>query len=226
MNKIFRTKGLSLLIGAVLITSLAIAQDENTKLHGSAPIPVEVFFGNNRFVSQISISKKFAENSRFGFLATSYIAADYGNDKSENESMNVALINFEILKGFGLVSGAALNSHWGFRPYSGFQYLYANRQFTAMVIPGFYLTESHNFETIGFVEYRPHIKSDWSLYSRLEGLYNADMDTKKHDRSHIYARLGLNYKTFGFGFAANYDWYGPFKANKDNVGVFLRTAFR
>lgn len=226
MNRILNTKGLSLLMGAILITSLAIAQDENTKLHASPPTPVEVLLGNNRFVSQISISKKFAENSRFGFLATSYIAADYGNDKSENESVNVAFITYDMVKGFGLVSGAVLNSAWGFRPYSGFRYLYANQQFLAMVIPGFYLTESHNFETIGLVEYRPHIKNNWSLYSRLEGLYNVDMDTKKHDRSFIYGRLGLSYKTLGFGFAVNYDWYGPFKANKDNVGVFLRTAFR
>jgi len=224
MNKILTIKAISLLIGAIFLTSLAIAQEENLKT--LPPTPVEVFFGNNRFVSQISLNKKFAENSRFGFLATSYIAADYGNDKSENESMNEALINFEILKGFGLVSGAALNSQWGFRPYSGLQYLYANQQLFVMMIPGFYLTESHNFETVGIIEYRPHLKNDWSLYSRLEGLYNADMVTKKHDRSFIYGRLGLNYKTIGFGFAVNYDWYGPFKAEKDNVGVFIRKAFR
>jgi hypothetical protein len=220
MNKIA-----TLLIVTAFITSLAIAQDENTKLHSSPPMPVEVLFGNNRFVSQFSINKKFAENSRFGFLATSYIAADYGNDPTENESMNVALIKYDILKGFGLVGGAALNSHWGFRPYSGFQYIYANQQFMAMMMPGFYLTESHNFESVGFVEYRPHLKNAWSLFSHLEGLYNVDMNTKKHDRSFIYGRLGLSYKTFGFGFAANCDWYGPFKESKVNTGIFLRKVF-
>ena len=177
-------------------------------------------------MSQISFNRKFTENSRFGLLATSYIAADYGNDKSENESMNVMLINFDILKGFGIVSGAALNSHWGFRPYSGFKYLYGNQKFLVMVIPGFYLTESHNFETSGFIEYHPHLKNDWSIYSRLEGLYNIDMDTKKHERSYIYGRLGLKYKIFGFGIAGNCDWYGPFKDNKENIGVFLRAEIK
>jgi len=100
--------------------------------------------------------------------------------------MNPAFITYDMLRGFGLVSGVALNSARGLRPYSGLQYLYANQHFFAMVIPGFYLTESHKFETIEIVEYRPPIKNDWSLYSWLEGLYNVDMETKKHDRSFIY----------------------------------------
>lgn len=49
-----------------------------------------------------------------------------------------------------------------------------------MVMPGFYLTESHNFESVGIVEYRPHIKNEWSLYTRMEGMINVDMDTKKN----------------------------------------------
>lgn len=226
MSKAFNIKAISFLIGIISTPFLTIAQDVKIKPDDSPPTPVEVLFGNNRFVSQISFSKKFTPDSRFGLLATSYIAADYENDKRENESMNVMLINYEILKGFGVVSGAALNSVWGFRPYSGLQYLYASRSFMAMVIPGFYLTESHNFEPIGFIEYRSHIKNNWELFSRMEGAYNLDMDTKKHDRSHLYGRLGLNYKTVGIGLAANYDWYGPFKDNKNNIGVYLRSVFR
>lgn len=225
MNKILNLKVITFLIGTLFITPFAIAQDQDAKPHASAPIPVDVFFGNNRFVSQFTINKKIAENSKFGFLASSFIAADYENDKTENESMNVALINYEIMKGFGVVAGAALNSQWGFRPFSGLLYLYGNKEFTVMVMPGFYLTESQNFDSIGFVEYRPQIKNEWSLFSRLEGQYNLDMDTKKHDRSHIYGRLGISYKTFSFGFATNYDWYGPFKDKKENFGLFLRNAF-
>lgn len=226
MNKIINLKRTTFLIGTLLITTLAIAQEEHKESSHSAPIPVDVLFGNNRFASQFIISKKFTDTSRFGFLASSFIAADYENDKTQNESMNVALINYEIVKGFGVVSGAALNSQWGFRPFSGLQYVYANKEFMVMVLPGFYLTESHNFDSVGFVEYRPQIKNDWSLFTRLEGQYNLDMDTKKHDRSHIYGRLGVSYKTFSFGLASNYDWYGPFKEKKENFGVFLRNAFK
>lgn len=93
MNKVKILKILFSLIGVLCLTTLARAQDENPKPMGSPPIPVEIFFGNNRFVSQIAINKRFTASSRFGILATSFIAADYANDKSENESMNVALIN-------------------------------------------------------------------------------------------------------------------------------------
>jgi hypothetical protein len=217
---------ISFLVGAIFITSLAIAQKQENKQTASSPIPVEIMVGNNRLVTQFTINRKFAGSNRLGLLAAIYTAADYGNVKSEHESMNVIVINYEILKGFGLVSGVALNAIWGFRPYSGFLYLYAKKQFVAMVLPGFYLTESHNFEGIGFAEYQPHLKNDWSIYSRLDGLYNLDMDTKKHGRTYIHGRLGFNYKTFGFGFAVNYDWYGSLKVYKGNVGVFLRTVFR
>jgi len=225
MNKIFNTKRLSLLIGAILIASMAIAQDENTTPQASAPIPVEVFFGNERMVTEIAMSKKFSDNTRFGLLSKSYFAVDYNNDKTQNESVNGLLINYELLKGLCIAAGGVLNSQWGFRPYAAGQYTYINHNFAAMILSGFFLTESHNFETSGFIEYHPHLKKNWSLYSRLEGLYNLDMDTKKHDRSYIWGRLGLNYKTFSFGLAVNYDWYGPFKANKDNTGVFIRKVF-
>ena len=225
MNKIFNTKGMSLLIGAILVTSLAIAQEEQTTPHASAPIPVEVFFGNERLVTEFVMSKKFSDNSRFGLLAKSYFAVDYENDKTKNESVNGLLVNYELLKGLGIAAGGVLNSQWGFRPYAAGQYTYITQNFAAMVLSGFFLTESHNFETSGFIEYRPKIKNNWSVYSYVEGLYNLDIDTDKHDRSYIWGRLGLSYKTFGFGVATNYDWYGPFKANKTNTGIFLRKVF-
>lgn len=214
------------IISALFFSTVAVAQDSGAIPPSSPPIPVEVFFGNNRFVSQISMNKKFAGSKRFGLIANSYIAADYDNVRSENESMNFLFLSYEIYKGFGLASGAALNSQWGFRPFAGGQYVYANKTFSAMISSGFYLTESNNFETKVVVQYRPYLKGNWSLYSRVEGLFNQDMDTKKHDRSSIYGRLGLNYKTLGFGFATNYDQYGPFKVSKENYGVFISYAFK
>lgn len=214
------------LIGALLLSVTVYSQEKSPATVFSPPVPAEVFFGNDRIVTQVSINKKFAPQSRFGVLTTSFTAADYANDKTKNESMNVALFNFELVKGFGLVSGAAVNSHWGFRPFAGAQLHYANPRLVTMLIPGIYLTESHNIETVGFVEYRPSISKGWSLYSRLEGLYNADMDAKKHDRSYMYARLGLNRKSFSFGFGMNQDWYGPFKHKRENFGLFVRNMFR
>lgn len=214
------------LIGVVFTVNTVFGQEFHKPEHVSAPIPVEVFFGNSRFVSQITIDKKFGEGSQLGIFGYSYVAGDYNNDKSENESVNAMLLTYEIYRGLGLASGVVLNSAWGFRPFAAPRYVYVNKNFLISLISGFYLTESNNFESIGVIEYRPHIKNELSLYTRVEGLYNEDMNTKKHDRSYLFGRMGLSYKTFGFGFAMNYDWYGPHGAEKENYGVFLRAVLR
>jgi len=198
----------------------------NSRVSTASPIPVELFAGHNRFVINFSIARKFTDKSRFGFQASTYMAADYGNDKTNNESMNVALLSYEVLKGLNIVAGAALHSAWGFRPFSGLQYQLSAGDFFATATSGFYLTESHNFETKGFVEYRPRLSEYWSLLTRAEGQYNINMETDKHSKSRIYARLGLTFKTIGFGLAANWDWYGPLKSSKDNFGIFVRKSFR
>lgn len=213
-------------ISALLFATLAMAQDAPPAAQPSRPTPVEVFFGSDRVVTQITMMKKFSDNTRFGILASTYYAADYENELRNNESMNVLLLTYDLYKGLGLISGAALNSKWGFRPFAGGMYTYGNRAFATAFSSGFYLTESNNSESKGMVQYRHHLKDNWSLYSRLEGLFNLDMDTKKHDRGQLYGRLGVGYKAIGFGFATNLDWYGPNKVFKENYGVYVSYAFR
>ncbi len=210
----------------LFFSSVVIAQDSGAKPQGSPPIPIEVFFGNDRFVSQITINKKFTSSTKFGVLVSSYFAADYENDLRKNESMNILLLSYDIYKGLGVTSGAALNSKWGFRPFSGGLYSYADKTFFTLISSGFYLTESNNFESKVVLQYKPKLNDVWSLYSRVEFLFNQDMDTKKHERSALYGRLGLNYKAFNFGFATNYDWYGPVKFSRENYGVFISYAFK
>ena len=212
---------------SALFFSLAVsAQDSSTSSVRSTPIPVELFFGNHRFVAEATVNKKFAESKKFGFLASTYFAADYENDLRENESMNVLLFTYDIYKGLGAVGGAALNSKWGFRPFAGGQYVYANKAFMALLSSGFYLTESNNSESRGIIQYRHLLQGNWSLYTRLQGLFNLDMDTNKHERSSVYGRLGVNYKAYGFGFATNVDWYGPKKFLRENYGLYVSYAFR
>ncbi len=224
---------LLLCISAVLFTTIATAQDASNDTLTPAsvallskPIPVEVFFGHDRVVTQITLIKKFSPTTRFGILASSYYAADYENELRNNESMNVLLLTYDLYKGLGLISGAALNSKWGFRPFAGAMYTYGNKGFATAFSSGFYLTESNNSESKGMVQYRHPLKDNWSLYGRLEGLFNLDMDTKKHERGQMYGRLGVGYKAFGFGFATNLDWYGPNKVFKENYGVYVSYAFR
>ena len=213
-------------VSALFFSIAAIAQDTALSSNASAPIPVEMLFGNHRFVVEATVNKKFTENNKFGVIASTYFAADYKNDLRENESMNVLLFTYDIVKGLGPVAGAALNSKWGFRPFAGGQYVYGSKSLMALFSSGFYLTESNNSESRGIIQYKHPLNGNWSLQTRLYGLFNLDMDTKKHDRSAVYGRLGLNYKAYGFGFGTNLDWYGPNKFLRENYGLYVSYAFR
>ncbi len=213
-------------ISAFLFTTVAIAQDSTPVEQRSRPVPVEVFFGNDRVVTEVKLNKKFSGIPKLGVIASAYYAADYENELRNNESMNVLLLTYDVYKGLGVVSGAALNSEWGFRPFAGGMYVYSNKVFTTAISSGFYLTESNNSESKAMVQYRHPLTADWSINPRLQGLFNLDMDTKKHDRGQLYGRLGLGYKAVEFGFATNLDWYGPNKVFKENYGVYISYAFR
>ncbi|WP_321344417.1 hypothetical protein [uncultured Draconibacterium sp.] len=206
---------------AVLNSIGVYAQPGEAPAPKSAPIPLEIVLGGDGWVSQMIIDKKFAPESKFGFFGLSYLKADYDNAEFLRESINLAFLKYDIFKGVSLMSGAIMNSQWGFRPYAGAQYGYHSRTFMGVVNSGFHLTETKNFESLAILEYRPPIKGAWSLYSRAQGLYSYNSEIDAHDRSHFYARLGVSYKNYSFGGAYNYDCYGPHKITNNQFGIFL-----
>lgn len=217
---------LLLLAVAIFTSARGYAQQDEAPAHQSAPIPLELVFSADGWTSQMIIDKKFAPQSKFGFFGLSYLKADYDNDEFLRESINLAFLKYDVYKGVSLVSGAIMNSQWGFRPYAGAQYGYHSRTFMGVISSGFHLTETQNFESLAIVEYRPQIKGAWSLYTRAQGLYSYNSEIDAHDRSHFYARLGLSYKTFSFGAAYNYDCYGPHKLTDNQFGIFLSALLR
>lgn len=207
---------------ALAITISVQAQDSLPPQHAT-PIPFEIVFTGEGWTSQFILDKKFTGSKDLGIFALSYLRANYDNDEVLRESLNLLLLKYDLYKGFSLTSGAAYFSHWGFRPYVGGQYSFVSKNFMAAVITGYYLTESHNYEAIGMLEYRPALSDKWSLYTRVQGLYNQNTVVGKHDRSHTYVRLGLSYKSFSFGGAYNYDCYGPVKFKDQQWGIFIST---
>ena len=214
---------LMLLFTVVVISIKGTAQENDAKEPKLAPIPLEVTLGEEGWTSQLIIDKNFENSDRFGIFSLTYLRANYDNDEYLRESLNLTFLKYDIVKGLSILSGAAYSSHWGFRPYAGGQYAYHTKTFMCALISGVYLTESHNYEAIAMVEYRPEINKMWSLYSRVQGLYNQNSELGKHDRSHAYGRLGVSYKAFSFGGAFNYDCYGPMKIKDHQWGIFVST---
>lgn len=223
MNKI-------LFLSLALITSTAtFAQPKIDSLSGgkplkmSPPIPVEVFAGNKGLVFQMIVSKHFSPKSRFGFFNVTNFVGDYETTNQKNQYLSQSLITADIWKGFSVNAGVTMNYMTGFRPTAGLQYVFANREFLAVVLPRFDLTQTYNFETFGLVEYKPKFKNDWGLYTRVQGLYNYNTKNEFHDRSYVWLRVGASYKNYQFGLGANFDVYGPMKVNENSFGVFVRT---
>ncbi len=217
--------GLVLLLVAILSTSAVHAQQEQPAAAPSAPIPFEVFLGKEGFTSQLIIDKTFAGLNKFGLFGLSFLKADYDNEEFLRESINMAVLKYDVVKNVSVVGGALFNSNWGFRPYAGAQYGYHSRTFMGVLSSGFHLTATHNFESLAIVEYRPQLKDSWSLYTRAQGLFSHLTETGKHDRSFLYSRVGVTYKTLSFGAALNYDWYGngPMKIENHQWGIFIST---
>jgi len=186
------------------------------------PVPVEVMAGNTYLNFQMIIIKHFSPTSKFGFFNVTTFNADYNNDKFKNESLIQSFLTFDLFKGISLNAGALLNSRTGFRPNAGLQYTLANRKLLLVLFPHIDLTETYNFEIFSLLEFKPPIKGNWGLYTRLQTVYNYNSKLGFHERSFINLRLGLSYKTFAFGLGDNVDYYGPNHDNTNNFGVFIK----
>ena len=212
---------------ALLMSSASFAQTDSLRKappsKPSPPIPVEAFAGNKDLVFQMIVSKHFSPKSRFGFFNVTNFVGDYKMTNQKNQYLSQSLITADIYKGFSVNAGVTMNYMTGFRPTAGLQYVFANREFLAVVLPRFDLTQTYNFETFGLVEYKPKFKNNWGLYTRVQGLYNYNTKLEFHDRRYIWLRVGASYKNYQFGLGANFDVYGPMKVNENSFGVFLRT---
>lgn len=205
------------------------AQDTIKTVRPSPPIPVELLIGNNRLGFQMSISKPFAPKSKFGYVFITTLANDYKTGMDAKKNMNmVTLISarYMLAKGLHANAGYGINPSWGVRPFIGLIYVKVKGAFVFATIPSVYFSDSQYYEMMALIEYKPTIKNNWKLYTKLQGLYSYDFKNDEHDRSFVYARLGSTYKDLSFGFGYNSDVYAPIKRVKNNTGLFLRvTAF-
>ncbi|TDK47925.1 hypothetical protein [Algoriphagus formosus] len=217
---------LTAILIAISVTDLMAQQGE--VLTGpppkmSPPIPVEAFAGDKGLVFQMIVNKRFSPESRFGFFNVTNFVGDYSVEDQRNQFLSQSFVTADIWKGLSANVGASLNYMTGFRPSAGLQYVFANREILAVILPRFDLTQTYNFETFGLFEYKPKFDQDWGLYTRAQALYNHNSKLDFHDRSYVWLRVGAAYKNFQFGLGANFDVYGPAKINENSYGVFIRT---
>lgn len=191
------------------------------------PIPFEIFFGHEQLNFQLIVKKKFSPTSKFDLLAISIFSENW--DK-ENKIGNSVVIPFQVnynigKKGFAVAAGGEGNSVTGFSPLIGVGHSFANRKILAISVLNYLINEGQDLKLFGLYEFKPPINETWSLYSRVQFVYNHSLAENHHNRSFLYLRAGLKKGPLVFGLGANWDKYGPDKIPKDNYGVFTRWEF-
>ena len=189
------------------------------------PIPIEFLFGNKQMHFQMMMKKTFAPDSRLGFFTIATYSVQ-NQDFSDVDITIPVLIYYNFWKGFSAVVGTSLNSLTGFSPQVGIQHNYASRQILAVTVASININTGCDLNILGIYEYKPPINETWSLYNRVQFMYNFSMKKGTHNRSYLNLRTGVKRKSLTFGFGANLDQYGPYKTYADNYGVFIMREFR
>jgi hypothetical protein len=206
----------------LLCSTVVNAQHENKE----APSPVELNIGNNRFGLQFLMNKHFSPVSKFSFLSVTSFESTYSNDINNLDFINNSQISYEIYKGLGIATGLSVNRVAGLTPIVGLDYVFVNKEILLVLTPTYHLSKSKNLEGLALIEYKPKLTEKINLYSRIQTLYNQNLETNQHERSYIQFRIGVGISNFQFGLATNFDYYGSAKIFKDNYGIFLRFNFK
>ena len=209
------------LLCSLLFASATFAQDNHAPL---PPIPVEATFGHNRIQFIGVINRPVSADGKLSYFNLSTGMVDYKNTASETELVIVNNLTYSLFGNIRATAGAEWHYKLGLVPQVGLQYFKANRTWLFLLNPNMNVQPSRAISTIGIVEFKPAISKDLSFYSKAQILHVASLSEGTHARSALMLRAGITKGKFTVGLGANFDYYGPMKMEKDNVGLFTRLA--
>lgn len=202
-----------------LIISNFIKAQEASKIQ-NPPVIMEGLVGSRGFSYQLVADKKFQSIPRLGYYTVVNFQIDWGESKI-GDYMLQGHLTYTILKGLNAEAGFFANPVDGIRPSAGFIYTYANSNVFVLANSRVDIAKNPNAELFALAEYKPELNEKLNLYTKIQGLYCHNLGYDFHSRSYVWLRAGLTVKEFTFGLAGNFDFYGPEKYNKNNLGFFL-----
>ena len=207
----------NLFLAIFLAVSIVVFAQEKPQ----PPIPLELMFGNNRVATTMSVNKSIAGKWRYNNITS--LAADYKNTRTETELVVVNSFVYQFHRNFGASGGLQYHFLKGLVPNVAFHASYADPTWLLVFTPYLNFLPERNSETVAIAEYKPLLNDNLRLYTRAMALYNHNITLGAHDRSFYYFRLGLTFgRKYTLGAAANFDYYGPNRAHKDNFGGFFK----
>lgn len=211
-----RQKTLTVLL--LLLTQTLFAQEQSQPKN--PPVILETMMGSRGAFVQMMISKKFQSLPRFGVFTVSSVVGERGK-KRVDDLMMQGHLTYEFYRGFTVNAGFHHTPMTGLRPTAGIMYTLASPIWTLVLFPRVDLMARPDVEMFGMLEYKPEINNKLKFYSRFQGMYVHNPDQDIHQKSGLALRAGLSYREFTFGAGFSSDWYGPDKANLNNLGGFV-----
>lgn len=196
------------------ILSTASAQNANP------PVNVETLIANEGANVQMLVSKKTQSFPRLGFFSATSLTTDWDTDALA-DFMHQGALTFELTRGLDLMGGYHYVSVAGIHGSAGLMGTIAAKNALIVLVPRFDLSKNHSIEGFISAEYMPEINRNIKLYTRFQGLYNVLTKNGDHQRSYAWFRAGITVDDFTFGAGVNLDYYGPFKTNINNTGLFV-----
>lgn len=189
------------------------------------PIPVELFFGNEEIYYLTILNLPIDKDGKFGYFGVASALTPYENARSNNELVISNSLTYKLSRQWFATSGLQFHYAKGTVPFAGLQFFSANPKWLLLFSPNLQWAPNINFETVGIVEYKPKLSKKMGIYSRLQGVFNQNLDAGAHERSLLYLRTGISLGRTSFGLGVNFDFYGPIRVQEENYGVFIFHVF-
>lgn len=198
-----------------IITLAVISISAGSK---AQPIPVELMAGSRFLSVDVTVSKKFSENSKWGFFHMNTLQVD-NKTKLKNSFILQDLITYEFIRNLKIAGGAFYGMP-GFNPTAGFQYNYSGKKFLFLFAPRVNIIAEPSYDFMTILTWKVPLSEKVRLFTRLK-LLNI-FDANSHIKSYQWFRLGLDKKGYQYGLAADFDEPGAHPKVQYNFGFFIR----
>lgn len=184
-------------------------------------IPIETMAGHRK-VNYLSILNASLGNSnKLGYFSVITIVTPYDNTNSLNELVFSNALTYQLTDKLFATGGLQFHFLKKVAPTSGFQFFSANPKWLFVVSSSIAFAANPSLQNVGILEFKPRLTHSLKLYTRIQGIFNINIQNGLHERSLLYLRNGLTLKKTSLGLGFNFDFYGSSKTLQKNFGLFI-----
>ncbi|RIW13369.1 hypothetical protein D0X99_16475 [Algoriphagus lacus] len=192
-----------------------------------AQVVGEFFATENYMNHEVWWSKPFADSSRFSFFSFNRFRINFENS-ANSQFLNYSTVNYTLGKNLG-ISGGGFLTQYGFAPLIALNYFYLSEKCLIGLFPGIQVQDSPNADLFAFIQFRPKVNDKIGVFIQL--IASSNFNFKRHNVSEQSLRIGLDYRSFQFGYGLDLGQYtyseGVNTSTEwiDAHGLFIRKEF-